>query len=427
MKRFLGGALCLCLLLTLLAGCGTKGPLDPKNPVTLTMWHVYGSQTNSLMGDLVDEFNATTGKDNGVIISVTSVSNSDSIHTELVASAKNQPGAGEPPDLFVCYPRTAIEMGTDLLIDWNTYFSEDEKAQYVPAFMEEGVYDGKQIVFPAAKSSEVLFLNKTIFDRFSSNTGIGVDSLATWEGLFEACVRYTEWTDAQTPDIPGDGKPFFFYDTPFNYMQLGARQLGGSLFSGEQINFDDPAVKGAWDAFAGAAAMGGINLQDGYGTAQMMIGDAVAYVGSTASVIYFKDTVTYPDNTIEPLELISLPCPVFRGAEKSVVQRGVGFAALSGDKAREEASALFVRWFTEKTINTEFCVGMGYLPVKKDAYEALFAIFHTPPLWDGFAILQNDFTADMKALLLPYQESVDTNATEAADMAWLRLKEKFSR
>ncbi len=53
--------------------------------------------------------------------------------------------------------------------------------------------------------------------------------------------------------------------------------------------------------------------------------------------------------------------------------------------------------------------------------------FHTPPLWDGFAQLQNGFTAEMKALLLPYQESKDTNAVEAADAVWLLLKEKFGR
>ncbi len=450
MKRVLSLALCLCLILTQLAGCSAKEPMNPKDTITLTMWHVYGSQTDSLMNEMITEFNRTTGKDNGVTITVTSVSNSDDIHTALVASAKNQPGAGSLPDIFVCYPKTAIEMGTDLLMDWNDYFSEEEKSQYIPAFMEEGVIDDEQIIFPAAKSSEVMFINRTVFERFSKDTGVTLDDLVTWEGLFDASIRYAVWTDAQTPDVAGDGKAFLFYDMPFNYMQLSAHQLGEDLFSDKRIDFDSPIIKSAWDKFAQTAISGGINLGDGFGTSEMMIGETVANVASTASIIYFKDTVTYPDNTSEPLELISLPYPVFMDGEKSVIQRGVGLGALSGDKAHEEAAALFAKWFTEMHINTDFCIETGYMPVRQDAYESLFAekitqidnpefrslfeaiavmyrdySFYTPPLWDGFAKLQYDFVAEMKAVLLSSQESVDANTSEASNLAWRHLNESF--
>ena len=116
------------------------------------MWHVYGNQTDSPMNDLVDDFNKSTGKDKGITIQVTSLVNSDYIHTALVAAAHNEPGAGKLPDLFVCYPKTAIAMGTDILLDWNGMFSEQEKSEYHPDFLEEGIIDGKLIVFPMAKS-----------------------------------------------------------------------------------------------------------------------------------------------------------------------------------------------------------------------------------------------------------------------------------
>ena len=111
------------LLSVLLTACeGRQALLDPKDPVTMTMWHVYGSQTESPMNEMVEQFNSTVGEEQGIRINVTSASNSTAIHDALVAAAKGEPGAGELPDLFVCYPKTAIAMGADLLLDWNDYF-----------------------------------------------------------------------------------------------------------------------------------------------------------------------------------------------------------------------------------------------------------------------------------------------------------------
>ena len=75
------------------------------------------------------------------------------------------------PDLFTAYPRVAEEIGLDRLLDWDGYLSEKERSAYVDAFLEEGIIDGRLVMLPIAKSTELLFLNKTIFDRFSTDTG----------------------------------------------------------------------------------------------------------------------------------------------------------------------------------------------------------------------------------------------------------------
>ena len=49
-----------------LTGCGNKSLLSAKEPVELTMWHVYGEQAGSPMDTLVEEFNRTEGKEKGV-------------------------------------------------------------------------------------------------------------------------------------------------------------------------------------------------------------------------------------------------------------------------------------------------------------------------------------------------------------------------
>ena len=76
MKRIFTLLLSLCVLL--LAGCGSDKSLNPDKPVSVTIWHVYGNQTNSPFNDLIDKFNASEGKKQGVIVKVESVSRTSS-------------------------------------------------------------------------------------------------------------------------------------------------------------------------------------------------------------------------------------------------------------------------------------------------------------------------------------------------------------
>ena len=59
-----------------LGGCQSKTPLSPAAPVTLTMWHVYGEQADSPMNRLIAQFNETVGREKGIVIDVTVMTNS---------------------------------------------------------------------------------------------------------------------------------------------------------------------------------------------------------------------------------------------------------------------------------------------------------------------------------------------------------------
>lgn len=128
MKRSLA-LLCVLLMMTLLTGCsGGKDQLSASDPVTLTMGHVCGSQTESPLNELIDQFNRTEDKEKGVAVSVVSVSNSTDIDAVLIASANGDPGSVALPDLFTAYPRIAKKIGTDRLLDWTTYYNEEKLA-----------------------------------------------------------------------------------------------------------------------------------------------------------------------------------------------------------------------------------------------------------------------------------------------------------
>ena len=202
------------------SGCLDKTKPDGDNPVTLTMWHVYGSQTKSPLNDAIDEFNDTVGRENGITVNVVSVTSSSAIDEALSASANGEPGAEDLPDLFTAYPRVAEIVGEDKLLSWNDYFSEEELSAFRDEFISEGYFGDSLLMLPVAKSSEALFLNKTLFERFSAETGASTDTLKTFDGFFEMANRYYDWSEGQN---------FTQINDFYNYAYIGMKAYGGEF------------------------------------------------------------------------------------------------------------------------------------------------------------------------------------------------------
>lgn len=423
-----------------LTACGTNR--EQKEPVTLTIWHVYGGQTDSPLNDMIDEFNQTIGKEEGIYVQVASVTNTNTIHEDVLAAANQDPGAAKLPDLFVSYPKTVLAMPDEnILVDYLDYFSEEELEMYLPEFLEEGNINGKQMILPMAKSTEIMYINKTAFDRFADETGSGLEDLNTWEGLYETAEKYTAWTDAQTPDVPNDGKPFFVHDYHFNYFQVGTESLGEDFFDGNTIAFGEKFEQ-AWEAYANAALHGAVWLENGYATEALRTGDAIVSVASSASILYYSDVVTYPDNNSEQIEIIARPCPVFRDGEKLVMQRGAGICTVKSTQEKEKAACKFLKWLTEPEKNVEFVTQAGYMPVTQEAfdtylpeavenledpkYKELYQAFqetqreyefYTPPQLTTYLELEMDFEENVRLLLRAGRNSLLAQGMKEIDLA----------
>ena len=214
--------LSIVLIFATFTGCKKKTSFSPSNPVTITMWHVYGEQADSPMNSLVEEFNATVGQEKGITVTVTNISGTSKIGEQLFDAKEEVPGALEMPDIFSCHTATALSLGTENLVDFQKYFTEEELKNYVPEFLEDGRMDGKLNIFPVSKSSYALFVNGSQFQRFSKETGITYDKLSTWEGFFEAAEKYYQWSE---------GKPFCAFDYLIRHIELDI------LSKGEEIKY----------------------------------------------------------------------------------------------------------------------------------------------------------------------------------------------
>lgn len=346
-----------------LPGC-KKSELDKNKPVTLTMWHVYGEQADSPMNRLIDEFNETVGVEKGIIINVTAMSNASKIGEKLLDAHNKIPGSAEMPDLFFAHKSNVLELGADCLLDWNEYFSEKELSAYIPEFLEDGTAAGKLSVFPVSKSTHLLFIAGGQFKRFSADTGVTYEALSTWDGFFDAAAKYYDWSG---------GKPFCALDYPLRAIELAATESGaGNIFADN--GFYDPSnviFKQTFIKFADSLAKGHIMLSNLYSNTQVMTGEVVAGIGSSAAILYYNDTVTYEDGTSEPMDPEILPLPAENGKKPYITQAGVGLCAYKTTSQKAEASAIFAKWLTEPERNLEFVCQTGYMPVTNGAFDKI--------------------------------------------------------
>lgn len=388
-----------------LSGCGQKTTLNPDEPVTLTMWHVYGEQSDSPMNRLVEEFNATTGQEKGVLVTVTNVTSTSKITAQLQEALSDTPDAPEMPDLFSAHTNTAADLGAENLLDWNTCFSEEELSHYVPEFIEDGTMDGKLAVFPLSKSTYALFINSSQFDRFCADTGVTYDTLSTWEGFFDAAASYYEWSG---------GKPFCAFDYLIRHVEFDIMAQDDTLEYTEDgwYDFENPSLRDSWMKFAIPLVQGHITISDQYSNTQVMTGETLSGMGSTAAIIYYNDTVTYPDNTSEPMNLKVLPLPKTGDGEQFMPMTGVGLCAYQTTEQKAEAAAVFAQWITEGERNLDFVVETGYMPVNNEAFDAIenydFPDESYASLFDAIRTMRNGYTPIVRPTFGGYYDKIDT-------------------
>ena len=261
-------------------------------------------------------------------------------------------------------PVYAEALGVEALVDWNDWFSAEEMAAYVPGFVQDGVIAGKQIVFPVSKSTQLLFLNGSQYARFAADTGAQLEKLDTWDGFFEMATAYRQWSQ---------GKPFCALDYPLHLAELNALEQGaGTLYKDNWYDLDNEAFHASWLEFARGLVRGDIIVSDLYSNTQVMTGETLAGLGSSAAILYYNDFVTYPDNTTEPTDLLLAPLPHAAGTATPLMpQAGVGLCAFKTTDQKAEAAAVFLRWLTEQQRNLEFAADTGYMPVSSAAFDAI--------------------------------------------------------
>ena len=355
--------------------------LDPEHPVTLIVWHYYNGPQKTAFDEAVREFNETEGYEKGIIVEAVSKNSVNQLAEEILASAESDFGSSELPNIFGCYGDSASEMlKMDKIVALDDYIKKENIEEYLDSFVTEGKLNTDHLyIFPIAKSTESIFLNKTDFDKFAAavagapyNQTVTYDDLKTWEGIKRVGNLYNRYTDDLTGDVVGDGLGFFGIDSSANYLTCGAMQLGYDIAPVENgklktTELNNEIMKRLFDIYYTGTVEGAFVKKSTYASDDIKTGNSIAMLASTTGARYFPSEVTLENGTQYPVELMVLPMPVMEGGEPYAISQGAGMSVIKATPEEEYASTLFLLWFTEENRNVNFSIESGYLPVKKTA------------------------------------------------------------
>lgn len=285
----------LCLLgaalaTSMISGCSGK----KSDPVTVTVWTYYNGDQLDAFNDLTEKFNDTVGKKDGITVETKSLGTAEDLEQNVLAAVNGEVGASEVPNIFSAYSDTAYTMDQkDMLVDLSDYLTDKEKDEYVEEYLKEGDFsdDGSIKIFPVAKSTELLFLNDTDWQKFAKETGAQYEDLQTVEGLVETAEKYYNWTDSQTPEAD-DGKALFGRDAMANYLLVGAKELGCDIFGVKDgkmtLNFDEDIIRKLWDNYYVPYVKGYFSAFGRFRSDDVKTGNVLGYVGSTSSATFSR-------------------------------------------------------------------------------------------------------------------------------------------
>lgn len=418
----------LCLLGTVLSASMFSGCAGKKSdPITITVWTYYNGDQLDTFNNLTEKFNETVGKKQGITVESKSLGTAEDLEKNVLAAADGEVGASEVPNIFSAYSDTAYNMDQkDMLVDLSDYLTDKEKEEYVEEYLKEGDFsdDGSIKIFPTAKSTELLFLNDTDWQKFAADTGAQYDDLKTIEGLVDTAEKYYNWTDDQTPDQPNDGKALFGRDAIANYILVGAQELGCDIFEVKDgkmtLNFDKDVIRTLWDNYYVPYIKGYFSASGRFRSDDVKTGNVLGYVGSTSSATFFPTEVTDDSGDSYDISLKVLPSPKFKDGDDYAVQQGAGMVVTKGSDEEIKASVEFLKWFTEPENNIEFSIGTGYLPVTNEANSI-----------DKIKSVEPDISSSMEEILEKSVDEINNNnlyymhAFENGNDARTALQEAF--
>ncbi len=341
-----------------------KDPLNPAKPITVTIWHYYNGNIKDKFDAIVEKFNETIGVERGVVIDSKSHGDVQQLSNAVYDATNRTIGSQAMPDIFAAYPDNAYRVNKiSELVDLEQYFSQEELKKFRQEFLAEGTFgiDPKLRIVPIAKSTEVLYLNKTYWDYFEKATGAKLQDLNTWEGIVRTSEKYKNYS----------GKAFFSIDANANYMLIASMQLGKEMYTYDgnraKLNFQKDVAYKIWENYY-IPYLNGYFVKTGrFSSDDAKTGTVLAYTGSTAGAVYVPKQVAFSQKQVYPIDIIVLPYPYFENGKQYAAQQGAGMCITKSDKSHEYAAALFLKWFTDIEQNIDFAVSTAYFPVKSEA------------------------------------------------------------
>ena len=319
--------------------------------IKIVYWNTYTDHHGQALAQIIADFNASQDK--------YEVVSQQQPYSEFDAKLMQAVRIGMGPDLVNMFPSDAINYIKDgLLVDFAPYINHPEYG--IPNFKENmpaGSYaeitqwgEDSIYLFPCTIVGEVLFYNKTLFDKYD------LQAPKTWTEVAEISKLIYE-----KEGIPGFGTDSITDTYQGLIMQAGSGYIDAQSMT---LQIDESIAKEKLNWFADG-------VKDGY---FRLVGEDVFFsnpFGSQAIASYIGSSAgaTYVDAAVGgAFEVGCVPIPQ-EGPVKYISQWGNNFVCLSKDEEHARGVYELLKYFTSKDVVVDWAIAFGSVPAYSDAVQ----------------------------------------------------------
>ena len=329
--------------------------------VTITFYHTMGKNLSDVLALYITEFNKIYPK-------ITVVHEQVGSYDDVKSQISMELTTGKGPSLAYCYPdhvamynlAKSVVTLDNLIADPNLGLTAEQKADFIESYYVEGqVYgDGLMYTMPLNKSTEVMYYDKTFFEKH------GLKVPTNWDEMWDVC----EQIKAIDPTCYPLG-----YDAEENWFITLCEQMktGYTSASGEHYLFNNDANK----AFIKTLRE---NYEKGYFTTQELYGaytsglfttlegvKSYMSIGSSAGATNQAPTKV---NDVYPFEVNITTVPQMDATNPKVISQGPSVCIFQQENPQEVyASWLLVKFLTtDVEFQASFSEASGYVPAIKN-------------------------------------------------------------
>ena len=398
-KRILAALLLVAMLVSLLAACGKDEPATGNNPtsgdngpvavgnftvpeggydgseVTIKFGHTMGAKLQEVLNYHITEFNKLYPNIKVEHSSYGGWSDiAGLINTEIIGD--NQPNVAYCyPDHVAMYNMSKSTVILDSLIDSEVTvkhadgtteilgLTDEQKADFIEGFYNEGKQfgDGLMYTMPLSKSTEVLYYNKTFFEK--NNLTVP----ESWDEMEALCKKILELDPKCIP---------LGYDSEDNWFitMCAQNNYGYTSATGEHYLFNNDDCKNYVKKIREWYQKGYVTTEALYGSyTSGLFTELDKTVSHSYMCIGSSGGASYQIPAGNAFEVGVAPIPQASENNQKVISQGPSLCILKGGKTTDQqviASWLFVKYLTTNmAFQTEFSSTSGYMPVLKSAQQ----------------------------------------------------------
>ncbi len=343
--------------------------------VEIVFYHTMGANLRNVLDKYIAKFNELYPN---IKITHSQVGSYDDVRDKISTELT----VGNQPNIAYCYPdhvalynlAGAVVTLDDLIASTATVeradgttetlgLSQAQIDDFIDAYYDEGRQfgDGKMYTMPLSKSTEVLYYNKTFFNKHELKVP------TTWDEMEEVCAQILAIDPTCIP---------LGYDSEANWFITMCEQLNSPYTSatGDHFLFDNETNRAFVERFAEWHKKGYVTTQEIYGAYTSGLFTTLegtrSYIGigSSAGATYQRPAMG-EDGTY-PFEVGITTIPQADPNNKKVISQGPSLCIFEGTEQEIIASWLFVKYLTTTVeFQAEFGMVSGYVPVLESVSE----------------------------------------------------------